>query len=70
MIYYRRTVYSKIIFLFISLTESLLISCHSKNLLTEWCNSDGTDAPANQLFQLQDLSKTFTNDSLHKLLSR
>ena len=28
------------------------------------------DTPANQLFQLQDLSKTFTNDSLHKLLSR
>ena len=28
------------------------------------------DAPANQLFQLQDLSKTFTNDSLHELLSR
>ena len=28
------------------------------------------DALANQLFQLQDLSKTFTNDSLHKLLSR
>ena len=28
------------------------------------------DTPANQLFQLQDLSKTFTNNSLHKLLSR
>ena len=28
------------------------------------------DTPANQLFQVQDLSKTFINDSPFKLLSR